>query len=189
MEQNILWSPWIGPGLEHLTIFQQSGRIVADGLIIGIKEQVPFRVRYQIRCGLQWKLQAVRLDLLNNSSSPLHLLTDGEGSWTTNRGESLPLLKGCRYVDISATPFTNTLPIRRLALSPGSSAIIPMVYIEIPQLQIEVTEQRYTCLENNPFGSRYLFESLENGVSWFKVELPVDKEGFILDYPELFRRV
>jgi hypothetical protein len=33
----------------------------------------------------------------------------------------------------------------------------------------------------------YLFESLDG--SGFKAELPVDEDGFVLDYPQLFQRV
>ena len=99
------------------------------------------------------------------------------------------MLKGCLDVDISATPFTNTLPIRRLALQPGSSATLSMVYIAVPRMQVEVTQQRYTCLEVAPSGGRYRFESLRNGVSSFTAELPVDRDGLVVDYPGLFRRV
>ena len=64
-----------------------------------------------------------------------------------------------------------------------------MVYIAVPQMQVEVTEQRYTCLEVTSSGSRYRYESLVNGVSLFTVELPVDRDGLVVDYPGLFRRV
>ncbi len=63
-----------------------------------------------------------------------------------------------------------------------------MVYLEVPQLHLEITEQRYTCLETTTFGGRYRFESLVNGVSHFTAELPVDGDGLVIDYPELFKR-
>ena len=39
-------------------------------------------------------------------------------------------LVGCEYVDISETPFTNTLVIRRLGLTPGESADISVAYFD-----------------------------------------------------------
>jgi uncharacterized protein len=126
---------------------------------------------------------------LGGTYQSLRLFTDGEGSWETESGEALTSLKGCLDVDISVTPFTNTLPIRRLALQSGSSSTLSMVYITAPQLQVEVSEQRYTCLETSSTGGRYLFESLESGVPGFVAELPVDQDGLVLNYPELFRRV
>ncbi|HZR40245.1 MAG TPA: putative glycolipid-binding domain-containing protein [Ktedonobacteraceae bacterium] len=189
MERHVMWSSWAGPGLEHLHLYQQQGNIVADSLILGVEQKIPFRVRYEIHCNQQWKLRSVHLSLLSSPPQSLHLLTDGDGTWTTENGETIPSLKGCLDVDISTTPFTNTLPIRRLALPSGSSTTLSMVYIAVPQMHMEVTEQRYTCLEAGPSGGRYLFESLTNGFSNFTAELPVDRDGLVLDYPGLFRRV
>ena len=189
MERQIMWSPWTGPGLEHLRLLQRQEDIVADGLILGVNEQKPFRVRYEIHCEPQWRVRAIQLSLLDGSSRALHFFTDGAGNWTTASGEALPLLKGCLDVDISATPFTNTLPIRRLALQPGSSVMLNVVYFRIPQMDVEALQQRYTCLEITPSGGRYRYESLVDGVSRFTAELPVDQDGLVLDYPGLFRRV
>ncbi len=183
-----MWLPWMGSGLEHLSLLQQQEGIIADGLILGVQEQRPFRARYKIHCTPQWELRAVHVSLLSDSLPSLHLLTDGAGNWTTEQGEMLPSLQGCLDVDISVTPFTNTLPIRRLALQPGAGATLNMVYIAVPQMLIEVTQQRYTCLEVTPSGGRYRFESLEDGVSSFTADLPVDHDQLVLDYPELFRR-
>ena len=188
MERQVMWSPWDGPGLEHLSLLQQQDSIVADGLIIGVEEQRPFRARYEIHCTQQWELRAVYVSLLSDAFPSLHLLTDGAGNWITEGGEMLPLLQGCLDVDISVTPFTNTLPIRRLALQPGASATLSMVYIVVPQMLIKVTQQRYTCLEVTPSGGRYRFESLKDGVSSFTADLPVDHDQLVLDYPELFKR-
>ncbi|HEY5004518.1 MAG TPA: putative glycolipid-binding domain-containing protein, partial [Ktedonobacteraceae bacterium] len=137
----------------------------------------------------QWRLQAVHVNLLSGSPQSLHLFVDNEGTWTNEGGETISSLQGCLDVDISATPFTNTLPIRRLALQPGSAATLNMAYIMLPQLQVKVTEQRYICLDVTPVGGRYRFESLKDGMSSFTAELPVDKDGLVLDYPGLFLRV
>ena len=188
MERHCMWLPWAGPGLEHLYLLQQQDGIIADGLILGVQEQRPFRARYEIHCTPQWELRAVHVSLLSDLLPSLHLFTDGMGNWTKETGETLSSLQGCSDVDISVTPFTNTLPIRRLALQPGSSATLSMVYIAVPQMLIEVSQQRYTCLEATPSGGLYRFESLEDGISSFTADLPVDGDQLVLDYPGLFRR-
>ena len=38
-------------------------------------------------------------------------------------------------------------------------------------------------------GGRYRFESLEHGVSSFTAELPVDRDGLVLESPGRFRRI
>jgi hypothetical protein len=86
-------------------------------------------------------------------------------------------------VDIQATPLTNTLPIRRLALQAGESTDIRLCYIEVPSLTVSPATQRYTALET---GRLYRFESLESD---FTADLPVDEDGFVLDYPGLFKRL
>ncbi len=189
MERQIMWSPWTGPGLEHLRLLQQQDGIIADSFILGVQEQGPFRVRYELHCTPQWRLRTVHISLLSESPQTLDLFTDGEGVWTTGEREPIPSLQGCLDVDISATPFTNTLPIRRLALQPGTNTILRMAYIAIPEMHVEATQQRYTCLEVTASGGRYLYESLEHGVSSFAAELPVDRDGLVLNYPELFKRV
>src|SRR5712692_6968034 len=95
-------------------------------------------------------------------------------------------MPGCGYL---SHPLHQYPPIRRLTLQPGSAATLSMVYIAVPQMHVEVTEQRYTCLKVTSSGGRYHYESLVNGVSQFTVELPVDRDGLVLDYPGLFRRV
>jgi hypothetical protein len=189
VQRHIMWSAWVGPGLEHLQILQGQQAMIADGLILGVREQGPFRVRYEIHSTNDFRLRAVRVSVLSDEPQSLSLLTDGLGTWMTESAESVPLLSGCLDVDISLTPYTNTLPIRRLALQPGSQATLPMAYIEAPQMQVQVTQQRYTCLEVTPLGVRYRFESLEDGVSSFAADLLVDQEGLVLEYPGLFRRV
>lgn len=189
MEQHILWTPWEEPGLEHLHLIQNNELIVADSVLIGVDGQDPFRAQYEISCDSDWRLRSVHVSLLSRSPQAVHLFTDGKGNWTSEMGEVIPALSGCLDVDISVTPFTNTLPIRRLNLRPGMSSTLNMAYIAAPRLHIEVVEQRYTCLEVTPDGERYRYESLKNGDSWFTAELLVDSNGLVIDYPGLFRRV
>ena len=64
-------------------------------------------------------------------------------------------------MDISETPFTNTLPIRRLGLAPGESADVSVAYFDGSELQPWPEPQRYTCLETNDRGGlhRYLIST------------------------------
>lgn len=189
MERHIMWAPWEEPGLEHLHLLQNNELIIADSVILGVNGQEPFRLQYHISCNSLWGLRSIQLKLLSHSPRDLNLSTDGKGTWTNEMGEVIPSLNGCLDSDISATPFTNTLPIRRLDLKPGMSTILNMVYIAVPQLQVTAVEQRYTCLEATHAGGRYRYESLNNGVSVFTAELPVDNDGLVIDYPGLFRRI
>jgi hypothetical protein len=115
------------------------------------------------------------------------LEADGSDRWHAAGGQARADLEGCIDVDISATPFTNTLPIRRLGLEPGGSSEIDVVYVDpLPALEVRREAQRYTYLEVREHGARYLYQSVRSG---FRAELEVDADGLVLDYPDLWERV
>jgi uncharacterized protein len=185
MLRKIIWSNQADTGLEHFYLRHGEEEITADGLVIGVEENVAFRIRYQIRCDLRWRVRKVVVKSLEENEQTLNFVSDGSGNWTNESGNPVSELQGCFDVDITATPFTNTLPIRRLRLTPGESAEIKVVYFRIPEMQVNVEPQRYTCLETSSTGGKYRFESLNDG---FTAVIIVDADGLVEDYPELFKR-
>lgn len=181
----IVWEAQQWSGMEYLRLEQRPDEIVAEGTILMIENGHPLRIGYTIRCDPGWAVRQVHINLLGKTGSSLHLDADGRGHWTAE-GDLLPSLDGCIDVDIAATPFTNTLPIRRLALTPGDSAEIKVAYIAIPDLSVNPARQRYTCLEPHVEGARYRYEGLDTG---FTAELAVDADGLVIDYQELWRRL
>jgi len=95
----------------------------------------------------------------------------------------MPQLDGAIDVDLSITPFTNTLPIWRLDLAEGQAADIRAVYVRLPDLTVTIDPQRYTCLQR---GRRYRYESLDSD---FVREIDIDVHGLVVTYPGLFRRI
>ena len=180
-----MWAPWEGPGLEHLRLVTSDDGVVANGLVIGLEAGRPFRIGYEVRCDERWRVREVWVATPDSERPVLELLADGEGYWKRRGGESVPELDGCIDVDISATPFTNTLPIRRLGLEPVESEELTVTYIRVPELLVGPERQLYGCLEEQADGGLYRFEALPSG---FTAELPVDAEGLVIDYPGLFRR-
>ena len=101
---------------------------------------------------------------------------DGAGHWND------PLIEGCIDVDIQASPFTNTIAIRRLGLSPDQSAEIRAAFIEVPGFTAKPAPQRYKCRTPH----RYRYEGLDTD---FTAVLIVDDEGLVVDYTGWFKRV
>lgn len=186
MIREVMWSAWNEPGLGHLRLAVRDDGIVADGVAVGVTEGRPFRVAYEIRCDAGWRVRALRVTSPDPELPRVDLLADGEGNWTTPDGRVVPGLQGCIDVDISITPFTNTLPIQRLGFAPEESAEFPVAYVEETDLQAWPEPQRYTCLEKSDRGGLYRCLSLDGG---FTADLSVDADGLVLDYPGLFRRV
>src|ERR671915_1487012 len=185
-EREVIWVAWEGPGLEHLRLVTSDDGVVANGLVIGLEAGRPFRIGYEVRCDERWRVREVRVATPDSERPVLKLLTDGEGRWKRGGGEPVPELDGCIDVDISATPFTNPLPIRRLGLKPGESEELMVTYVRVPELLVGPEKQRYGCLEARTDSGLYRFEALPSG---FTTELPVDSDGLVIDYPGLFRRV
>jgi hypothetical protein len=127
--REVMWTAWGHPGLGHLRLAVRDSGIVADGLVLGLAEGHPFRVAYEVHCDAAWRVRAARVGIPGEPPK-VELLSDREGNWATYDGRAVAYLEGCEYVDISETPFTNTLPIRRLGLAPGESADISVAYFD-----------------------------------------------------------
>jgi uncharacterized protein len=183
MKRELMWRAWDGPGLEHLRLAVRDSGAVADGVVLGVAGGHPFRLAYEVRCDARWRVRYARV---GSPGEPprIELVSDGEGNWEAADGRALAYLQGCRYVDISATPFTNTLPIRRLVLAPGESAEVSVAYFDGTDLQPWPELQRYACLEQDDRGGLYRFLGLDGG---FTADLRVDPDGLVVDYPGLFR--
>ena len=179
-EVALSWVDGSGTGIEVSRVTFTAYTSSIDGRIDGPAED-PFVLEYAVSCDEAWNTRYVFVAEAV-SGRRLELLSSGRGHWTSGEGESLPELRGALDVDISATPFTNTLPIRRLDLRLGESAEILVAFVSVPDLVLSSEGQRYTR-----FGPRtYLFESLD---ARFEREITVDDDGLILEYPGLFSRV
>lgn len=186
MCRTICWMPlWnkdrAGLGLEHLLLAEG----VADSVVLAFDEaQGAFRLTYRLTWDAAWRLRAAVLVVATDRvTRSLSLHTDGRGHWRHGDGRVIDALAGCVDVDIWPTPFTNSFPIRRAPLAIGERRQFQMAWIHAPDLTVQPQPQAYTRLAER----RYLFESLDG--SGFRAELPVDEDGIVLDYPDLFRRV
>ena len=174
------WTDWHGHGLEHLSVRENDEGVLAESVVIGESDGRRFGLHYRLRIDLHWCVREVGIQIANGAK--LQLLSDGRGRWTDGEGTEIPSLAGCIDVDIAATPFTNTLPIRRLDLKTAKPETIKVAYVSLPQLVVEPVAQRYTRLAN----ARFRYEGLSTS---FSAELEVDDEGIVRDYPGVFRRV
>ncbi len=173
------WKNLIDHAIEDLALIEDVDGISAEGRIIG-SGQGNLDVEYTLRLDPAWHTREVRLRLSDGRG--LWLTSDGAGRWMGENGH-LGELDGAIDVDISATPFTNTLPIRRLELHTGESVEIAVVYISLGELAVSLDPQRYTCLE--PL-RRYRFDSLDSD---FTRVLTTDGAGLVIFYTGLYIRL
>lgn len=184
--RTICWTPvWNkdreGVGLEHLLLTGP----VADSVVLAFDEaRIPFRLTYRLTWDASWQLRDADLVVATERSTrSLSLQTDGRGHWRHRDGRAIAELDGCMDIDIWPTPFTNSFPIRREPMPVGERREFRMAWVFAPDLTVHPQPQAYTRLADR----LYLFENLDG--SGFKAELPVDEDGVVVDYPDLFRRV
>ena len=168
-------------GLEHLLLAEG----LADSVVLGFDEKrSPFRLTYRLTWDASWRLRDAELAVATEQSTrSLSLRTDGQGHWRYGDGRAIDDLDGCVDVDIWPTPFTNSFPIRRETMAVGERRNFRMAWVFAPGLTVHPQPQAYTRLADQ----LYLFENLDG--SGFRAELPVDDDGVVVDYPNLFQRV
>ncbi len=186
MERNLIWSRLDTLGMEHLHLKENQHGSTANGLVLLVEEDVPYRIRYTVHCDASWHVREVQVELLDSHTPKIHLHADGKGYWRTDANEHLPSLDGCIDVDISATPFTNTVAIQRLQLAVGEVAELTVAYINVPTMQLTAVTQRYTCIDSDEENGRYQYAGYPSG---YQTELTVDRDKLVIAYPELFMRV
>jgi len=184
-----MWQFLDGPGVELLELEEAGDSVVAESVIVRSLTGSPFTVRYRIECDSGWRVRMLRVDVASGKRRTLTWHADGVGVWKDDDGEIVAGITGCIDVDLSATAFTNTLPIRRLDLQPGEQETIAAAYVHVPELTFDRSIQRYTRLERDPAGARYRYESLKDGEVGYSTEITVDGDGLVVEYPGYARRV
>lgn len=184
MDRSLRWKTDEGDGLEHFSIHEIERGVVAEGVVIGPRSgnvgDALFGCSYLVRCDAYWRVRQVEVRVAGG----VHLLlrADGKGLWSGPGGAPLPVLDGCIDVDLTCTPFTNTLPIRRIGEALRARHEIRVAYITLPEASVMPSRQAYTALG----AGRYRFESLSDP---FQADIVTDADGLVVDYPGLFKRV
>ncbi|PLX38753.1 MAG: transcriptional regulator [Hyphomicrobiales bacterium] len=182
LDRTVRWDSLEAKGLEHLRIWADGETLHVESVVIGTRGGNPYGFSYRMVLGDSWRARLVEIHRTGPEPT-IVMQSDGNGNWHDGRGIPLDAITGCIDVDIAATPFTNTLPIRRLGLAAGETAEITTAYVPLPGLEPEPAQQRYTCIE--PM-ARYRYEGLYRG---FETELTVDSDGLVIEYPGIFRQV
>ncbi|GAA1972113.1 putative glycolipid-binding domain-containing protein [Isoptericola halotolerans] len=169
----VVWHGTAADSTEQLDLTMHDGRCRARSIVSLGHEQL----EYAVELDASWTFAA--LSLRSSDGRTLELAHD-DGQWRAD-GSARPDLAGAVDIDLAFSPFTNTLPIRRLDLAVGESAAIVTAYVDPESFTVTIDPQRYTRLA----AERYLYESRDSD---FRREIAVDDDGLVVDYPGLFTR-
>jgi hypothetical protein len=174
----ILWQDVETGALDRCRMEVGRDGLRLSGTVLTPAYGTPLDVRYLVEAGPDGLTRRVELELDGGSTRRV-LLADGAGRWRWEDGSELPEVAGSLDVDLTVTPATNTLPIRRLAaLEAGQAAGLQMAWVQFPGLEVLASAQRYQRLA----ADRWHFSTGD-----FHAELLVDPDGLVLDYGGLFR--
>ena len=180
--RTVLWSRRDQVSLEYCQLEQLRDDFRLSGTVLTSHDGKPLRLEYMVLCDESWVTRSVRLILTHDAASrELTLVADDQRRWW-HEGEELPAVAGCVDIDISLSPSTNTLPIRRLSLARGESRDVTAAWVRFPELAVEPLTQ---CYERT--GERLYRYSSGGGA--FTADIEVDELGLVMRYPPLWERV
>jgi hypothetical protein len=168
---------------ETADVQPRQDRFTATGVQLGLTPE-PYRLDYVLETTAGWVTRTLRVTAAGDGwRRTLHLTRDPDGRWSS--GSDLPALSGAEDCDLGLSPLTNTMPIRRHRLHEEPGAVeCTMAWVSVPDLGVHVSVQRYEHLRTTPTGAVVRFASGD-----FTADLVVDTAGFVVDYPDLARRV
>jgi hypothetical protein len=174
----VLWQGVETGALDRCRLETGPKSLRLSGTVLTAEFGYPLDVRYLVETASDGLTRRVELELAGGAVRRV-LLADGAGRWRWENGPELPEVAGALDVDLTVTPATNTLPIRRLAgLKVSDAADFQMAWVQFPGLEVLDSAQRYERLGED----RWRFSTGD-----FTAELLVDPEGLVLDYSGLFR--
>ncbi len=156
-----------------------------DGTTTAIEDGQAWIVTYSIEVDAAWLTREARVTVRTAAGlRQTELAADGAGHWLVDSRPAAHL-DGCLDIDLESSALTNTLPVHRLGLAPGTGAKPPAAYVRVPDLRTERLEQVYARLPDEGGPPRYRYAAPAFG---FTCTLGYDESGLILDYPGIAAR-
>ncbi|WP_156307861.1 putative glycolipid-binding domain-containing protein [Sphingobacterium endophyticum] len=178
---NIIWKGVYYNSLEYLKYYADSKQNIIQSKIIGCLDAQFWYVDYIVQTNENWQINSFELSIdLNGEISTLTGKVE-QGVWSINNVERKEF-KNYKFIDISLSPFTNTLPINHLKMGISDSYEIQVIYINILEGKVEPRKQKYSRKRNRIY-------SYQNIPNTFSADIKVDKFGFVINYPKLFKRI
>lgn len=182
MRAAMFWRRLDVEGLERLALSVTPEGIVAHSTLLCLEEG-GFRLDYHWRLDPQWRTLSVTVERWTTLDHRTLLVERAGSNWGVD-GVERPDLDGAEEADLSVTPFSNMLPIRRLPRTPGETLTLDTAFIDGRTLSVMRSHQRYE--RQGPRAVRYIDLGLSAG---FEADLTLDDSGFIVSYEHLFERI
>jgi hypothetical protein len=179
---SILWRRLDVPGHDAALLTKDTTDVELRGMAAFRDEDGPTALQYSMSCDAGWLTSRGRVyGWRGTQSVNLEIQRDGDGRWSLN-GTPCPAVTGCMDLDLSFTPATNLLPLRRLALPVGHKTEIRSAWLEWPAAILQPLVQRY----DRQSATTYHYEAdLPTGETFTSI-LHVNSFGWVLNYGGLW---
>jgi hypothetical protein len=173
-------------GLEHLSIRIGPQKVLAAGTIIGASGG-GFSCNYAFELDGDWRTRGFTIEVLQKLGHRSLTLRRNGARWSVDDRER-PEFDRCFDLDLSSSPFTNTIAIRQLRLQPRAQRDFRSLFVELPDLTLAPSVQQYERLDEDEPPRRYRYRDLGRR-SGFTSDIDVDADGLAVRYAGLFERV
>jgi uncharacterized protein len=200
MRRLLLWSGTDEWRAECAAVDLGSNGITAAGTQLGA-DPVPYRADYELDAEDGFVTRSLLVEVTGEGwARRIHLERDDGGGWSCDTDASgdveLPppggdaaVLQGALDCDLGLSPLTNFMPVRRHEVHQGAeSRDFLMAWVSMPDLALFASRQRYEHVRGDEEGAvvRFVDLGLHEG---FTAELELDRDGLVVNYPGLARRV
>jgi hypothetical protein len=186
----LTWQGRSAPRLESVRLLTSDNRLRASGRLIAATDgdDEPFSTSFEAATD---ESGAVSRLLIRATSAEdecqISVNRTEDGVWLVDRGEGTERSSfgGALDIDVAGAVLFNSIPIRRLALHREEGTHeLPVVHVSLPRLTVRVVRQTYTTVSIGDASS--VINYSEDG---FSADITVDRDGFVLEYPDLAHRV
>ena len=178
----VFWRRTDVDGLERLELSVGPDGIEAFGTVL-CTEGGGLRLEHRWTLGADWTVRSVAIERWNERGRASARLDRVGTGWAVD-GVHRPDLEGADDPDLSATPFCNTFPIRKVPGAPGERLVVDIAFIDAATLSVKRSRQRYERM--GPGRVHYTDLGLFEG---FEADIAVDDAGLVTSYGGLFERV
>ncbi|WP_158852393.1 putative glycolipid-binding domain-containing protein [Saccharothrix deserti] len=186
--QMVTWQGYDVPRLEQVRFLLSERKLRASGRLVTAGPSEQFSGSFEVSVG---ETGAVTRLLLRTSTvseeRQISVSRSSEGIWLVDSGQGAERadFDGAVDVDVQFAVLFNAIPIRRLNLQhEEGDHEIPVVYVTLPDLSVQLVRQRYRTVS---LGEDRSVVSFTHGE--FEQDITVDRTGLVVDYPRIAYRI
>lgn len=179
--RTIVWQAMSWPSTVVHTYTVNDG-IYGHGLAVSKTDSnIPFAIEYEIILAQDWDIKGLSIKSLLDERV-IKLVHKGD-QWYDGTGKHLAEFDGVELVDISISPFTNTLPIKQLQFEGELPQKVDIIYFDENRFSLRRLQQIYSQMDERT----YRYQDIE--LTDFESDIVVDNDGLVVNIPNMFRRV